>query len=266
MNMITQADTLISETTAVVSLPEIYLRIKQAIDDPDAGLCDIASILSRDPGMTARVLKVANSAFFGVVSKVDAPMVAVNLLGPQLVHDLVLATSITRAFSGINDSVMNMDVFWQNSVYCAVLCKLLAEECNALNSERLFIVGLLSDIGHLVMYHEVAGACQAALSKAHQEMCPLHDAENEIVGCNYADVGGKLLESWGLPESLCQPILFQTDPKKADGYIQDAAIANIASSIVNSESPDVPLANRELNISPIIWKYAGISEALHSGR
>ncbi len=255
-----QADVLVAETTTVVSLPEIYLRVKRVVDDPDAGLSDIASILSRDPGMTASLLRIANSAFFGLSSKVDNPTLAVNLLGPQLVHDLVLATSVTRAFSGVCDSVMNMDIFWQNSIYCAALCKLLAEECNVLSSERFFIIGLLFDIGHLVMYNGVADSCQAAASKALQEMLPLHVVESEVVGCNYAEVGGKLLASWGLPESLCQPVLFQACPEKAEGYVQDAAIANIASGIVCSVSPNVPLADRELNVEPDAWQLAGISE------
>jgi HD-like signal output (HDOD) protein len=258
--MMVQADTLVAETTTVVSLPEIYLRVKQVIDDPNTGLIDIATIVSRDPGLTARLLKIANSVFFGVRSKVENPMLAVNLLGPQLVHDLVLATSVTRAFSGVCDSVMNMDIFWQNSIYSATLCKLLAEECNVLNTERFFISGLLSDIGHLVMYQQAADSCQAALAIATQQMKPLHAVETQVVGCNYAEVGGKLLKSWGLPDSLCQPVLYQASPEKAEGYIQDAAIVHIASNIIYSIGPDVPLASRDINVEPDIWQLANISE------
>ena len=254
------ADELVEETTTVVSLPEVYLRVKQAIDDPDAGLCDIASILSRDPGMTARLLRVANSAFFGLAARVDNVTQAVNLLGPKMVHDLVLATSVTRAFDGLCDSVINMDVFWQNSIYRAVLCKLLAVEGGVVGNDRFFVIGLLTDIGHLPMYHAVPNTCQAALDKSLADGSPLFAAERELVGFDYAEVGGKLLRAWGLPESICQPVLFQVDPARSEGYLRDAAIARIVDEIVNSAAPDVALAEREIDIAAENWQLAQVSE------
>lgn len=255
------AATLVAETTTVVSLPEVYLRVKQVIDDPDAGLADVASILSRDPGMTARLLRVANSAFFGLAARVDNVTQAVNLLGPRMVHDLVLATSVTRAFDGLCDSVMNMDVFWQNSIYRAVLARLLASEGGLVDCDRFFIVGLLADIGHLAMYHAAPQPCLRALQLAQEEGVALSVAEDRLVGCHYAEVGGRLLRAWRLPESICEPVLFQSQPARADGYVRDAAIAGIVGQAVFSAGADVPLAAREIDVAAEYWRLARITQA-----
>ena len=254
------ADDLVENTRTIVSLPEVYLRIKRAIDDPDAGMCDIASILSRDPGMTARLLRVANSAFFGLAAKVDNINLAVNLLGQKRVHDLVLATSVTRVFHRLCDSVINMEGFWQNSVYRALLCKLLATEGGVIGNDRFFIIGLLTDIGHLPMYHAVPKSCLAALDKSRTGDTPLYVAERALVGFDYAEVGGKLLRAWGLPESIYQPVLCQAQPERSEGYQRDAAVARIVDEIVNSAAPDVALAERKIDIAPDYWRLAQVSE------
>ncbi|MEM7209216.1 MAG: HDOD domain-containing protein [Pseudomonadota bacterium] len=244
--MLTAAQ-MVDETTTIVSLPETYLRTKQIIDDPDAGITDIACLLNRDPGLTARLLKMANSAYFSLRATVDNTLHAVNILGPRMVHDLVLATSVTRAFSGICSSVMNMDIFWQNSIYCATLSKLLAEKRGAVNSERLFIQGLLYDVGHLVMYQWVSNACQDALLKSKSEDIPLHEVELDLIGTHYAEVGGLLLKSWGLPDSISEPVTHHATPDCEQHYYHDAVVINIASRIISSADVNTPLEDRQVN-------------------
>lgn len=239
------AQDLVRETSTLVSLPEIYLRIKQILEDPKAGMVNVAEVISRDPGLTARLLKIANSAFFGFPSRVDTVAQAANLLGVERINNLVLSTTVTRAFSRISEKNMNMDMFWQNSIYRAVLSQLLAKHYNEGNSERPFIQGLLADVGHLVMFQVIPDLSHAALSRSVQECQPIHRIEEQVVGCHYAQVGGELLRSWELPENLWAVVRFQNDPAVAGRFQNEASFVNLANTITRSADPDTPLTERE---------------------
>ncbi|MGB5534699.1 MAG: HDOD domain-containing protein, partial [Thiogranum sp.] len=103
----TTPEELISQTTELVSLPDIYVRIKTVIYDPNSTMSDVADVLSHDPAICARMLKVANSAFFSVPSKVETVKAAIRLLGTQQVHDLVLAATITKTFPEIPGNLIS---------------------------------------------------------------------------------------------------------------------------------------------------------------
>ena len=109
------AEELIENCSSLVSLPEVYLQVKAVIDDPESTMADLARAISIDPGMTAMVLKLVNSAFYAMPRKVETISRAVGILGMQPLHDLVLAVSVTKAFSGLSQQVMNMNIFWARS-------------------------------------------------------------------------------------------------------------------------------------------------------
>ena len=98
----------LGEATRLFSLPDIYFKLKSVLDDPDFAMDDVADVMASDPGMTARLLKLVNSPFFGIEARIDTVPRAVNMLGTQQIHDLVLATSVTEAFAGISTDIMDM--------------------------------------------------------------------------------------------------------------------------------------------------------------
>lgn len=207
--------------------------------------------------MTARLLKVVNSSFFGFASTIETVSYAVTLLGPEQVHDLILATSVGRVFSGINSRVTNMDLFWRTSVYCGVASRLLSSYCNVLDTERLFVAGLLRDIGHLVMYIEVPDAVQQALSDSRREQRPLHSVERELIGFNYADVGYELMRAWKLPASLQEIVRHHPEPGRARHYPLETSIVHMASSLaVATKQDEGTLAER---IDPVAFQATGIT-------
>jgi len=254
------AKDLVRQTSALVSLPEIYLRIKQILEDPKAGMVDVADVISRDPGLAARILKIANSAFFGFPSRVETVTQAANLLGEEKINNLVLSTTVTRAFARISEKHMNMDMFWQDSIYRAVLSQLLAKHYQEGKTERSFIQGLLADVGHLVMFQVVPDLCHSALIKSSQENTPLHRIETQLVGCHYAQVGGELLKSWELPENLWSVVRFQHDPAAADQFAPETAIVNLANEITRSADPDTPITEREFESDWIASRLSPLTE------
>jgi HD-like signal output (HDOD) protein len=255
-----QPQELVDSIVKLVSLPQVYLRVKSLLDDPDASLADVGEVITQDPGLTSRLLKITNSAFFGFPGRIETVSRAVTILGTQQLHDLLLATSVATAFSGLSPKVMDMDTFWRNSVYCGVAARLLATRCNVLDSERLFVEGLLCDIGHLIMYQRIAELAEQALVQARKDKTPLYRAERDLIGFDYAQVGGILMRDWNLPPSLQESVLLHPEPAKATDYPLETAIVHIARIMVSSVDAGDPPVEWADAVAPVAWQTTGLSE------
>lgn len=253
-------DELISQTTELVSLPDIYVRIKAVIYDPGSTLTDVAEVLSHDPAICARMLRVANSAFFGAPSKIETVKAAVRLLGTQQIHNLVLAATIAKTFPDIPDNLISMEDFWVNSVRCGLLARLLAAQCNSTDGERFFIGSLLHDMGHLIMYQAVPEESQEALITARQSNRPLYLVERDIIGCDYAQVGAELMQAWNFPENWIQAVRHQNEPAAAQEFSFEASIMHLAVRIKDMDSTSEAPASDLTMIDPIAWEITGLSE------
>ncbi|MGB5538980.1 MAG: HDOD domain-containing protein [Gammaproteobacteria bacterium] len=250
----------VTANAQLLTLPAVYLRLKAVLDDPDYAVSDVEGAISSDPAIATRLLRQANSPYFGFASKIETISRAVGLLGSQQVHDLVLATSVAQTFSGISIEVMDMHAFWTRSVYCAVAARLLAVNCNILESERLFVAGLLRDIGHLVMYQSIPDESKAALLRAREDGRSLYEVEREVVGFDYAQLGGALLKQWGLPGGLWEPVQMHITPGQATDYALETSIVHIAGvlSDVGQTGEDERDAFVSL-VHPSVWQATGLT-------
>jgi HD-like signal output (HDOD) protein len=256
----TTPEELISQTTELVSLPDIYVRIKAVIYDPNSTMTDVADVLSHDPAICARMLKVANSAFFGAPSRVETVKAAIRLLGTQQVHDLVLAATITKTFPDIPGNLISMEDFWINSLRCGLLARLLAEQCNSRDGERFFLASLLHDMGHLIMYQTVPEESQEALITARQDNRPLYMVERDIVGCDYGQVGSQLMQSWNFPENWVQAVRYQNEPADVQDFSFEASIMHLSVRMKDMDSAaEAPVRDLTM-IDPIAWEATGLSE------
>lgn len=226
---------LASEVENLFSLPEVYFKIKKTIDHPASTVNDLAEIVVKDPNISARILRIVNSSFFGFATEIDSIPRAINIMGMAQLHDLVLTVSATKAFKGINSDLINMKDFWLHSVYSAAIAKLLARKCNVVDSERLFVSGLLHDIGHLVIYTKLPSQTLKLLEAAKTQQIPLSQLEKSTFGFDYAEVGGELLQFWKLPTCLIQSIKQHTQIQAEGQFAFDAAIIHIANIMVLQE-------------------------------
>jgi HD-like signal output (HDOD) protein len=224
---------LVESCDTLVSLPEIYLRVRNVVDDPHSSMVDLAKALSFDPSMTARVLQTVNSPFYGVPRKIDTLSQAVNLLGMPPVQNIVFATSVAKAFTKLPPTVMNMSEYWRKSVLCALLSVQLARAAHLTESERLFIAGLLRDVGHLVLYQTVPDRAQSALVEATNFNQPLAEVERANIGCDYAEVGGDLINSWGMPVQLEEAVRHQLTPNLAPQASREAAVLHASGMLAD---------------------------------
>ncbi|MGD0960133.1 MAG: HDOD domain-containing protein [Methylomonas sp.] len=233
---------LLAGSNQLFTLPDIFFQVNEMIRDPRFSLADIGKVIVKDPGLSARLLQLVNSSFYGFQSKIDTISRAVTVVGVDELSSLIVATSVVDRFEKIPCELVDMTAFWMRSVHTGVMAKLLAKESLVLHNERLFLAGLLHDVGSLVLYQKMPEAAHQVLLSAAHDRRLLADFELEILGFTHADVARELIKNWGLPESLHEPIGCYLTPDTARLYRLDTYLLNVATELVNAgergESPE----------------------------
>ena len=229
------ASAVVAETKTLFSLPDIYFQVNEMIRDPRFSMADIGSVIAKDPALSARLLRLVNSSFYGFQSRIDTITRAITIVGIDDLYNLVVATCVLDKFAKIPTELVDMTAFWMRSVQCGVVTKLLAKSCAVMNVERLFLAGLLHDIGSLVLYQAMPEQAKSVLSAMRQDRRLLMSFEQEIIGFTHADVGRELLKSWCLPESLYEVVGCYRQPDFAINHRLDATLLNLASRLVDDQ-------------------------------
>jgi len=224
---------LIGPDLELVSLPEIFYQIEAVINNPRSSAFQIAEVISKDPSLSAKLLRIVNSAFYGFPKQVDTISRAVAIVGSDQLHLLTLGTSVIALFRDIPSGLMNMGWFWKHSLACGITARLIASYKNFLNIEQLFISGLLHDLGKLIIFKNHPREAAAALIQAGRSESFHYLMEQTFFGFDHLQVGLALAEKWKLPLSLQQAIGGHHDPLKYPPSV-DAAVVNIADNLVNA--------------------------------
>ncbi len=258
---------LMSDVTKLVTLPEICLKVTTMVDDPDSSIEDIGKVISQDPSLTAKVLKISNSAMYGFMSEVDTVPRAITLLGTRQIRDLVLAASAFNSFKGISNNLLSMEDFWYHSILCGLAANELTKICGLRNGDGLFVAGLLHDIGQLIIFNRIPELSQQAilLSMEGPEELEMHEAEQTLMGFNHMDVGMKLAEKWSLPEYIKYCIGYHHAPESAPDFKQQVSIIHIANTIAvlaELNTDDLELAPE---VDDYSWQQTGLDVSVFPG-
>ncbi len=237
---------LVNYCNSITSLPAVYQRLDEAINDPYSDLSNIAAILSEDSSLAARLLRLANSAMFCFPSRVETVSRAVTIIGTKQLRDLVLATSVIELFNKIPEEHVSMESFWRHSIATGISARVIATYRREANVERFYVLGLLHDIGRLVMYLQIPEMANRAIELSTESQLPLYQVEQQQLGFDHAAVGKALLAKWKLPDSLQDGVAYHHKPERATRYPEEAATVHIADVIANafkmgsSGEPTVP--------------------------
>jgi HD-like signal output (HDOD) protein len=193
---------LVDSVLHLISLPDIYLRLQQTIDDPLHSRDQIAEIVAYDPALSARVLRIANSSYYGFPREIETVSSAVGLIGELDLRNLVLATTVIGAMTALDYKGVNIDEFWLHSLRCGITARLLARSVGGGDPEILFLSGILHDLGILVIYQQEASLADAVKRQIAEQHQLRDQAEREILGFDHAEVGALLIKAWGLAEEL----------------------------------------------------------------
>jgi len=251
---------LIEDIGGLISLPEVVLKINELVNNDGASATEIAQVISHDPGIATRILKVANSSMYGGQRQIDSIQRAVTILGTKQIRDLVLSTTAAKVFDGIPNDVISVEDFWHHSLYCALLARALANVSHTVNADTLFTAGLLHDIGHLVMFNRVPEQAHEAimLTVQGEASLDLYQAEQQILGFDHAEVGADLARHWHLPEILVSCIAYHHDLHASTEHIQAVAHVHIANAIASLPYSDIPVVEDLSRVSPEAWALANI--------
>ena len=194
-------DSLMSDIR-LASFPEVYYQIEEALNNPHSSASHLADIIAKDTSLSAKLLKVANSALYGLPSKVDTIAKAITFIGTEEIAMLTAGILATRFFKGIPDRFVDMESFWTHSVACGAFASFLAQFEKGLSEERFFVAGLLHDIGRLVMFLGLPQNMALVMDDSKGGTQPLFTSERERLGFDHADVGGALAQKWEFPPAL----------------------------------------------------------------
>ena len=213
---------LIESNLQLPSPPAVAVNILNAVKNDEAPLTALGDVIAKDPALTAKMLKIANSGMFyrkGNISSIQRAMVT---LGTDVIKNIALSFVITSDCRNTNGSGFDMDRFWQQSVATAVAAELLAREVKHLN-DHIFVAALLKDIGILVL-SQTKGDIYNRLVTDMPDNGVLTEAENKLLGLNHCQVGYALLSRWNLPDNICEPILYHANPDQAPQENQKNAV------------------------------------------
>lgn len=189
------------------ALPEIYIKVTKLIDDISSTADQIGDIIQTDPSITIRILKLINSAYFGLTKPVTSITQTVTLLGNQRLKHILLGSVLERVFKDIDTDQFSMEAFWQHSIKTAIISRHLAmQNARIIDHDALFTAGLLHDIGRLVIVGTFADRLDEIEALKSDKNMGSAQAEREILGYDHTEVGEALLESWGLPYMLIQSV------------------------------------------------------------
>jgi HD-like signal output (HDOD) protein/ActR/RegA family two-component response regulator len=255
---------LIGRIRHLPSTPRLYFEIIEALQSSTSSTQTIAEIISRDPALTAKILHLVNSAFFGVARSISDPGEAIQLLGVSRIRSLALMHHVFSAFDGQSYIQLSIEEVWQHSLQTAAWARqfVLWQGGDRMLEEKAFTGGLLHDIGHLILAANLPAAYREIHTQARDRRISINEAEKHVLGATHADVGAYLLSIWGLPISLVEAVALHHEPALA----QDRSFSALtAVHVASAWSYEKTASARDIPGSPLDLGYlkeAGVADQL----
>jgi HD-like signal output (HDOD) protein len=229
--------TLIGQMTALPSLPILYNEIMAKLPQPNIQPHDITGIISKDIGMTAKILQLVNSAFFGMPYRITDLNAAVSFLGLNVVTSLFLSVDIFSEFKEMKIKGFSMDNLWKHSLDTATLANKISnlENKNNTIANDAFVAGILHDSGRIILAANFPEQYSKAIALARQEHCEISVAEKMVFKHTHSEVGGYMMNLWGLPLQIVEAISYHHNPSLIAGQTFCALTAvHVANSLEDS--------------------------------
>lgn len=225
--------TLLQDDMKLGSLPSVFHRLVEVVNDSRSSAADVAEVIANDTDLVARLLRMVNSPFYGMPSRIDTISRAVTVIGSNQLVSLAMGVSIISSFKGIRDTFVRMRDFWEHSVACGLAARVLASYHRMPNTERFFVAGILHDIGRLLMFKLLPDHMGHLLYTAHSQGRIVQQCEKEIVGFTHDRLAGLLLKEWKCPVSLEKNVRYHHLPGMSPAG-NEAAFLNVADVLANA--------------------------------
>ena len=214
---------------SVPTLPGVFEKVSVLVEDPDTGAEDIAAVISSDQALSAKILRVVNSALHGFPGRISSVTHALIILGFDVVQGLVLTTSVFDMMIS-----KGMHGLWAHSLGCAVTAGVVARKTEYSHPEEISIAALLHDIGKVVMKTELPREVEQINALVKSEDISTREAEEKVLGLTHTTIGRWICEEWHLPYKLTEPIRYHHNPTLATVAEVPTAIVHVSNSLVKA--------------------------------
>ena len=210
---------LVNSTIELPTMPEVLVKLNEVMARADASAADVAKVVGADPAVATNVLRIVNSAYYGLQVRVSSVSLAISVMGFNMTKKVALKAAVFSAFGKRRDTIQHFDplAFWKHAVFTGVAARTLAGASSVfadMHPEDAYIAGLLHDIGKIILMEKAAPRYLAMLRKSVQQGRPETEVESEDLGFTHADVGSVLAIKWSLPEDLAIAIRYHHAPAK----------------------------------------------------
>ena len=246
------------------TLPDVVMRINAVIDDPTVGLAEMGKLVSQDAAITARVLRLANSGYYGLSRQVTHAGQAATVIGARALRNVAMQVSILQRYDHLRSIPdFDLDELWEHSLVTAQLSQSLAELCYrrvGVAPEDFYACGLLHDVGKVVMLEGLTDPYIECMRHARRTGVTLHRAEQQVLGFTHIEVGALLAQQWQLPEKVSHAIEYHHGPSKAIAEHPHVGVVAIADQLAYRAASSTfesavsrlgEFAERVLGIAPV---------------
>jgi len=209
---------LIKDNLKIPTIPAIVQRIGALIEDPNSSTGDIGKLVSEDPPLAAKVLRVANSAYYGLAGECLSTEHASTVLGVRVLRNIVNQIAVMRMFDHLDgESAFDVGEMWKHSTLTAHVCAFIAGKArtrSGLTPDEFYVCGLLHDVGKMVMLDSMGEKYAEVAAAARKRRIPMHLAETNTFRFNHSDVGAAVATRWGLPDAAVDAIQYHHGPQE----------------------------------------------------
>ena len=248
---------VISRIDSLPVLPTLYVELMEELKSEDSSMQKVGKIISKDIGMTAKILQLVNSSFFGIRQHISSPESAVKLLGLDLVKSIVLTIGVLSKFEGIKFPGFSIEALWNHSSNTGAYSNVIAQAESAEKSvlENAFMAGLLHDIGKMLIAANLPDSFLEILELRKEKALSFCDAEYQVLGATHAEVGAYLLGLWGLPDPIIDAVALHHKPSssKAETLVP-LTIVHAANALENARDG---ILDEDKPIAGIDYEYLG---------
>ena len=232
------------------ALPSIAMEVVEMVDNPKTSASKLGKVISSDQALTAKVLKIANSPFYGFPKKISTIDFAIIILGFDALKEIVISISLVSSLQKKSDGFFNAKKFWDHSIATGVIARRLARDLGYRVTGEVFVGGLLHDMGISVLHRYFNNEFKRIVSIAKETDLSFLEAEESVLSITHAEVGGWLAERWNLPDHLTESISLHHKPTEAQGNPDLVALIHCADVLANRITPEPFPSDKGLDFDP----------------
>lgn len=257
---------LVNSTIELPTMPEVLLKLNEVIARPDAAAGDVAKVIGADPAVSTNILRIVNSAYYGLQVRVASVSLAVSVLGFNMTKKVALKAAVFSVFAKRREPVQHFDpaAFWKHAVFVGVAARALVARSSAfadMHPEDAYIAGLLHDIGKIILMEKVAPRYLATLQKAAQQGRGEFEVEREDFGFTHADVGSVLAIKWSLPEDLAIAIRYHHAPSKDPFHRSLSSLIHLADHLAWRNGTPSTVGTVAAALDDSVFEQVGLTRA-----